>query len=53
VLEGKIAVNIFVEEIARKRNIKTKKLMIKELYRVFNEENYDMANFVSNILEKA
>ncbi|MCF6171795.1 MAG: hypothetical protein L3J66_12520, partial [Bacteroidales bacterium] len=33
VLEGKIAVNIFVEEIARKRNIKTKKLMIRELYR--------------------
>ena len=52
VLEGKIAVNIFVEEIARKRNIKTKKLMIKELYRVFNEENYDMANFVSNILHR-
>ncbi|MCF6169916.1 MAG: hypothetical protein L3J66_02945, partial [Bacteroidales bacterium] len=52
VLEGKIAVNIFVEEIARKRNIKTKKLMIRELYRVFNDENYDMANFVSNILHR-
>jgi glycerol-3-phosphate dehydrogenase (NAD(P)+) len=52
VLEGKIAVNIFVEEIARKRNIKTKRLMIKELYRVFNEENYDMANFVNNILNR-
>jgi len=52
VLEGKIAVNIFVEEIAKKRNIKTKKLMIKELYHVFNDEKYDMANFVSNILDK-
>lgn len=52
VLEGKIAVNIFVEEIAKKRNIKTKKLMLKELYHVFNDEKYDMANFVSNILDK-
>lgn len=51
VLEGKIAVNIFVEEIARKRNIKTKKLMLRELYQVFNDENYDMANFVNNILQ--
>ena len=50
VLEGKIAVNIFVEEIAKKKNIKTKKLMIKELYHVFNDEKYDMANFVSRIL---
>lgn len=52
VLEGKIAVNIFVEEIARKRNIKTKKLMIRELYHVFNDEHYDIANFVNNILHR-
>jgi glycerol-3-phosphate dehydrogenase (NAD(P)+) len=50
VLEGKIAVNVFVEEIAKKRQIKTKKLMLKELYRVFNDENYDIKNFVNQIL---
>ncbi len=49
VLEGKVAVNIFVEEIAKKRGIKTKNLMLKELYKVFNEEKYDINNFVSNI----
>jgi len=49
VLEGKIAVNVFVEEIAKKRGIKTKNLMLKELYKVFNDENYDINNFVSNI----
>jgi len=49
VLEGKIAVNVFVEEIAKKRGIKTKNLMLKELYKVFNEEEYDINNFVSNI----
>lgn len=49
VLEGKVAVNIFVEEIAKKRGIKTKDLMLKELYKVFNDENYDINNFVSNI----
>ena len=49
VLEGKVAVNIFVEEIAKKRGIKTKDLMLKELYKVFNDEDYDINNFVSNI----
>ncbi len=49
VLEGKIAVNIFVEEIAKKRGIKTKNLMLKELYKVFNDDKYDINNFVSNI----
>lgn len=49
-LEGKIAVNVFVEEIAKKRQIKTKKLMMKELYNVFNDEDYDIANFVNRIL---
>ena len=49
VLEGKVAVNVFVEEIAKKRGIKTKDLMLKELYKVFNDENYDINNFVSNI----
>jgi len=49
-LEGKIATNIFIEEIAKKRHIKTKKLMMKELYKVFNEEDYDITNFVNRIL---
>lgn len=51
-LEGKIAVNIFIDEILKKYFIKAKKLMMYELYRVFNEENYDLANFVNNILKK-
>ena len=50
VLEGKIAVNVFVEEIAKKRQIKTKNLMLKELYKVFNEPDYDIANFVNRII---
>ena len=49
-LEGKIAVNVFVEEIAKKRQIKTKKLMMKELYNVFNDEDYDITNFVNRII---
>jgi len=49
VLEGKVAVNVFVEEIAKKRGIKTKDLMLKELYKVFNDDKYDINNFVSNI----
>jgi len=49
VLEGKVAVNVFVEEIAKKRGIKTKNLMLKELYKVFNDDKYDINNFVSNI----
>ena len=51
-LEGKIAVNIFIDEILKKYFIKAKNLMMYELYRVFNEENYDLANFVNNILKK-
>lgn len=50
VLEGRIATNVFVEEIAKKRNIKTKNLMLKELYKVFNDPNYDLANFVNRII---
>ena len=50
VLEGKIATNAFVEKIATKRNIRTQDLMMKELYRVFNDKDYDISNFVKNIL---
>jgi glycerol-3-phosphate dehydrogenase (NAD(P)+) len=51
VLEGKIATNIFVDKIARKRNIRTQDLMLKELYRVFNDKNYDITGFVNNLLK--
>ncbi|MBN2638802.1 MAG: hypothetical protein JXR65_06915 [Bacteroidales bacterium] len=51
VLEGKIATNFFVEKIAKKRNIRTKELMLKELYKVFNNKHYDINNFVTRILE--
>lgn len=50
VLEGTIAVNVFIEEIAKKRQIKTKKLMLKELYQVLNKQDYDIKNFVNRIL---
>jgi glycerol-3-phosphate dehydrogenase (NAD(P)+) len=50
VLEGTIAVNVFIEKIAKKRQIKTKRLMLKELYQVLNEPHYDIKNFVNNIL---
>lgn len=51
VLEGRIATNIFVDKIAKKRNIRTKELMLKELYKVFNDKNYDISQFVSRLLE--
>lgn len=51
VLEGQIATNFFVDKIAKKRNIRTKELMLKELYRVFNEKDYDLALFVQRLLE--
>ncbi len=51
ILEGKIATNIFMEEIVSKKHIKTKKLMMKELYKVFNDPEYDITNFVKRILE--
>lgn len=51
VLEGKIATNFFVDKIARKRNIRTKELMLKELYKVFNDKDYDINNFVTRLLE--
>lgn len=51
VLEGKIATNIFVDKIARKRNIRTQELMLKELYQVFNDKDYDITNFVNRLLK--
>lgn len=49
-LEGKIAVNIFCNEIVEKNALKNYRL-ISELYKIFNEE-YDPANFVVNFLEQ-
>lgn len=51
VLEGTIAVNVFIGEIAKKRGIKTRSLMITELYKVLNEDDYDIKNFVNKILD--
>lgn len=48
VLEGKIAVNVFMEELA-KRNLDKKFPILKELHSVFNN-NYDLSQFVSRIL---
>lgn len=49
VLEGRIAVNIFFEQL-QKREINTDQFpLMRELYRVFNE-TYDIGKFVSRIL---
>lgn len=47
-LEGKIAVNVFCEEISKRNSFKDY-LIISELYKVFNEE-YDISKFLKNIL---
>jgi len=50
VLEGKIATNIFINEIARANPAVNNFHLIKELYKVFNE-SYDISSFVNNILK--
>lgn len=50
VLEGKIATNIFCEEISRVNSL-TDYSIISELYKVFNGP-YDVSSFVSNILKE-
>ena len=50
VLEGKIAVNVFCEEISQKNNLNGHYPIIAELYKVFNSD-YKVSNFVSNILK--
>lgn len=47
-LEGKIAVNVFCEEISKSNSLKDYHI-ISELYKVFNEE-YDISKFLENIL---
>ena len=48
-LEGKIAVNVFCDEISKKRKIKCDYPIISELYKLFNEE-YDISEFASNVV---
>jgi glycerol-3-phosphate dehydrogenase (NAD(P)+) len=50
VLEGKIAVNIFHDQI-RKRNSQFLYPIISELHKVFNQP-YEVQNFIRNILKK-
>ncbi len=50
VLEGKIAVNIFCEEIYKNNSLKDYRL-ISELYKVFNKKGYNVSNFINNILK--
>jgi glycerol-3-phosphate dehydrogenase (NAD(P)+) len=49
VLEGKMAVNIFYEEISRFLDVGKEFPIIGELYKIFNAE-YDVSAFVSNLL---
>ena len=49
VLEGKIAVNVFCNEISKKKNLNGNFPIISELYKVFNGK-YDVSAFVDNVL---
>jgi glycerol-3-phosphate dehydrogenase (NAD(P)+) len=49
VLEGKVAVNVFYEEISKILDVKKEFPIIAELYKIFNTE-YDVSAFVSNLL---
>jgi glycerol-3-phosphate dehydrogenase (NAD(P)+) len=49
VLEGKVAVNVFYEEISKILNVQKEFPIIGELYKIFNTE-YDASSFVSNLL---
>lgn len=48
-LEGKIAVNVFCEEISKKNSLKDFHI-ISELYEVFND-HYDISKFVNTVLK--
>lgn len=50
VLEGKIAVGVFCEEISKKNKLNNHYPIISELYKVFNEKNYDVSTFVSKVI---
>ena len=49
VLEGKMAVNVFYEEISKILDVRKEFPIIGELYKIFNTE-YDVSAFVSNLL---
>ncbi len=49
VLEGQIATQVFCEKISQTRAL-TDYHIINELYKVFNEDSYDIPGFVSKIL---
>jgi len=51
VLEGKIAVGIFYDQLSRSEKMQGKFPMLEELYKIFNSE-YDINNFVNTILER-
>jgi len=50
VLEGKIAVGVFCDEISGKNNLNGSYPIISELYKLFNEKNYDISSFVSKVI---
>jgi len=50
VLEGRIAVNIFYEQLAQRQISTNDYPLMTELYKVFNA-SYDISKFVSNILK--
>jgi len=50
VLEGKVAVNIFFEEISRFRNVSVDFPIIAELYKILNQK-YDISGFVNTVLK--
>jgi len=51
VLEGKIAVTVFFEEISKIRDISNEFPIISELYKILNGKN-DISGFVNSILQK-
>jgi glycerol-3-phosphate dehydrogenase (NAD(P)+) len=51
VLEGRIATNIFHEEMVNMKIDPTKYPMLNELYQVFNKD-YDISTFVGNLLKE-
>ncbi|OQX73197.1 MAG: hypothetical protein B6D61_12790 [Bacteroidetes bacterium 4484_249] len=51
VLEGKIAVSVFCNDISKTNKLNGNYPIIAELYKVFNED-YDISNFVNNVLKR-
>lgn len=50
VLEGKIAVSVFCDEIAKSKSRSCNYPIMAELYKVFNED-YDTSNFVNEVIK--